>query len=701
MSAKLPSQLPVLPREIGSQSLSWQWTQSIGDSTHIEASAEGFSQASDGLETDLRGVVLKIFRGDAGTHDRIDSAAMRMVAGGDLYSEGETVIRFGVGDGREGAAAVVAYASGVTFHLEANRARTDRLVRYEFSDGEGSSIGAVYDAAAATIELLSQVAIERGSGSPGAPATSIRAGRLLYAEAGSTVEVSGGARIERGSQWLECEKGVVLLAGGRIRRASCTGSQAGDAEASRESRFEAARMEAEFGAGGELLRVQGRGGARLESGGPGQRLEVRGAGIDLDYQSAGPGGGSFLRQVEARGAARARMKPESGSVRNSLESEALAIRLCGGSAQVELVETLDRGRMVQSAEGADGGSRALEADRLRLAYGESGGLESLTARGDARSVQSGSRPGSAALRTWSDELEASIDPGTAEISGLRQTGSFRFDDGAASGTADTARFDLGRSTLELMGDATLTDPGGSVRAERVSYESASGRLEARGAVTGSLVPGGPPDGEPTPSGLFESQLPMYFAAGVLSTDPERQVVEYRRRARLWQGRNRIDADALSIHQTGSWVRADGEVFVAWEDAEPGGAAAVKSCRMTYESGSGIARFDGQVEFRRAGMIAYSDELETGLGGGARNAVAVGWVRIDATAPGSGHRGSGDRAEFGLADSTVVLTGRPAWVEAPDGTRSEGGRLTYRATGDSLQVQGHGAERAYTYRPASR
>ena len=38
---------------------------------------------------------------------------------------------------------------------------------------------------------------------------------------------------------------------------------------------------------------------------------------------------------------------------------------------------------------------------------------------------------------------------------------------------------------------------------------------------------------------------------------------------------------------------------------------------------------------------------------------------------------------------------------PDGTESEGASLTYRIAGDRLLVLGQRAERAYTYRPASR
>ena len=127
--------------------------------------------------------------------------------------------------------------------------------------------------------------------------------------------------------------------------------------------------------------------------------------------------------------------------------------------------------------------------------------------------------------------------------------------------------------------------------------------------------------------------------------------------------------------------------------------------MRYEAQAGVARFEGAVDFRRQGMRVLADELQTALGAGGEDAepraVAAGSVRIADPPDGSGHRAFGDRAEFDTAASEVVLTGQPAKILMPDGTESEGGSLTYRIAGDRLLVLGRRAERAYTYRPASR
>ena len=704
-----PSALPVLPKDIAAQSRSWRWTQTTGDATHIEVSADDFAQDSDGLGTDLRGVTLKIFHDDTGTFDRVDSAAMRMLAGGDLYSDGETVISLGVPAGGAAGRPVVVTTSGVTFRPAANSARTERTVRYEFQDGEGRSTGAVYDAGTATLEMLSDVSMERfGDGKDRLPAT-IRAGGLRYLEAGARIELTGGARIEQGPRWLECDEGVVHLQHGRMRHAECVDAQGGEVDAFRASRVSAPELEADFGHEGDLLEVRARGGARLESAGTEQALAIRGETVAMRYEPGPERGKSFLRHVETRGMAQARMNIGDGALQYTIESESLLLRLGPESSAIEQVETLDRGTLRQSAASGTGPARTLEAGQIVLVYGGDGRLESLSASRGAELVQSPGEPGSAELRTWSEELQAAFDPATAEIAGLRQAGSFRFAEEGRSGRAAEARFDPGGGILELDGDALVASGGSAVGAKGIVLNRVTGRLEAEVDVSGSLVAAeGGNGGEAMPSGLFAGPQPVYLAAGDLVSDPERRTIEYGGGARLWQGSNRIDAQMITIHQSDRRIVASGSVYATWvegDESDLGPLVTVRSREMLYREEDAVARFDGTVDFERAGMRVFSDELQTRLGtdGDERSqrVVATGSVRIVQQAEGAGLEGFGDRAEFRPADSEVELTGSPARLLAPDGTLSEGASLTYRAAGDSLQVLGRGAERAYSYRPASR
>ena len=214
--------------------------------------------------------------------------------------------------------------------------------------------------------------------------------------------------------------------------------------------------------------------------------------------------------------------------------------------------------------------------------------------------------------------------------------------------------------------------------------------------------------ESVPLGLFGRGSAVFLAADALLSDPQRKRLEYRGGARLWQGRNRIAADAILVELGSRKIEARGNVAAAWGGAgaaAANGLAAVRSEEMVYEEEAGQARFSGSVDFRRSGIRVLSDTLSTALGadreGGERPAVAEGSVRIAELGPGPGHRASGDRAELGFAGSEVTLTGSPAWIDSPDGTRSEGGRLTYRLAGDSLLLLGRGKDRALTYSPAAR
>lgn len=345
-----------------------------------------------------------------------------------------------------------------------------------------------------------------------------------------------------------------------------------------------------------------------------------------------------------------------------------------------------------------------------MAYGAAGNLESLTARSGAQLLQRPSDQAAPDLRTWSTTLDAQFDPVTSKIAELRQAGEFGFEEGARQGKANSAFFEPDGGLLELQGQAQVSSEGGNLSARRIVLDRASGRVDAIGAVTGFLVQDQDAAEQSGSVGIFADQEPVFLAAGALANDPESQTLEYRDGARLWQGASRIDADSIVVNQASNRISASDNVEAVWSESDAQGQESsslsiVRSSQMRYQARTGIARFEGAVDFRRQGMRVLADELQTALGQGEEDsetrAIAKGSVRIADPPDGSGHRAFGDQAEFDTAASEVVLTGQPAKIVMPDGTESEGGSLTYRIAGDRLLVLGQGAERTYTYRPVSR
>lgn len=705
-----PQAVPVLPEDLSAQSQSWRWTQTTGESTRIEVSADDFVQGADGLTTDLRGVVLKIFREETGNIDRVTSSAMRMLADGSLYSDGETLITLGIPEDGEKGNPVEIATSGVTFRPAANSASTDRNVEYRFAEGAGRSVGAAYNATTGVLRMMSEVRLERFAKNRNQPSTTIRAASLLYAEQGARIDLTGRARIEQGPSWLECDGGVVWLSDGQVRRIEGDNARGGETSSERQTVFSAPRLEAGFGDDGEPARSRGSGGARFSSIEAGQRIEVQSDSIDLQYEPQPESSSSRLRRVEARGAAQASMRPPEDAATNTIESEVLLLVLRQGTSQIERVETLSRGTLRQLALDGDVGSRTLVAGSIRMAYGAAGNLESLTARSGAQLLQRPSDQAAPDLRTWSTTLDAQFDPVTSKIAELRQAGEFGFEEGARQGNADNARFEPDGGLLELRGQAQVSSEGGNLSARRIVLDRASGRVDAIGAVTGFLVQDQDAAEQSGSVGIFAGQEPVFLAAGALANDPEGQTLEYRDGARLWQGASRIDADSIVVNQASNRISASDNVEAVWSEGDAQGQESsslsiVRSSQMRYQARTGIARFEGAVDFRRQGMRVLADELQTALGQGEEHsetrAIAKGSVRIADPPDGSGHRAFGDQAEFDTAASEVVLTGQPAKIVMPDGTETEGGSLTYRIAGDRLLVLGQGAERTYTYRPVSR
>ena len=698
--------LPVLPEDIQAQAQSWNWSQTSGDAMRIEVSADDFAQAARGAGADLTGVVLRIHRDGEAAFDRVESQAMRLLASGELFSEGETTISIGVPEDAGGPPSAVVVTSGVTFRPDESSARTDQVLEYRFAGGSGSSVGAVYNAGSGHLELLSQVRIfQEGRGSAASRST-ITAGTLRYLDKGGRVELSGGARIDRGPVWLQCSSAVLRLESGRLRRVDGTEATAGEVRPERTARFEAASIQANLDQQGALERVEGRGAASFRAEENGQQLEVSSGVLLLSFGPVADQPGNSLRSVSARDHAIATLMPGESGLRTTLKSEALRLHFSPLSRQAQRVETLARGSLRHILADGSGPTGTLDADRIELLLEESGQPRSVAAAGRVALEQPSGTSGGGLLRTWSDILEAQLDPETAGIESLLQQGGFRFEDLDSRGSASRARFEPTGGVLKLEGGAMVDRAGTTLSAKTISVDRDSGKLQAEGSVAGSVEAASGDSAGPEAPRLFSGDAPLFFAAGRLVSDPGPGLVQYLEGARLWQSGSRLDAGTIQISQQTGRVTAKTGVAADWaeaadEEGESGPPTRVRADRMVYADSTGAARFSGSVEFRKGTMLVSADVLTTVLGTGEESgmdAVAEGSVRIADPPDGSGTRGFGDKAEFGATRSEIILTGEPARIVAADGTRSEGASLTYRPLDASLLLLGRDGDRAYTQRP---
>lgn len=702
-----------LERGLNSRSSRWQWEQSTGDSSRLIVSAEGFTQGREDGAIELQGVELRIFRDASQSFDLIRTEkAIFDVDANQLKSQAETFITLGVDAATEDEDEpdlTRIIAAEAVFDTRTGAAQTESATRYLFEGGEARSTGSFYDSAQGHFEMQSNVEVDRFSPG-GGPTTHIRAGSLVYEENADRVDLRGGVTMERAGRRVDAQSAIVHLEDGKLRTILATEAAGGDEGEARKTTFRTPNLEAYYDAEQRLEKVVGAGSSELIADSANSAVRAAGDRVELRYSPDPDGGDSLLDEALLLGAAEVFALPKGGAdSERRVSSEAIRLEMRAGGQEIDLLETLEPGRVELKPIGP-GTSRTLNAQRVKAVYGPRSRLRRLEGRGE---VSLTSRPPNGApLASWSDVLDADLSPQTGELTGLVQRGRFRFEQGERSGSAESAVWEPSSERLTMEGGSKVHDAAGRIEAHRIVLVEGGGRIEAQGDVSSVFEdkqsaeekrPG------PSQSGLFQSGEPVYATAARMESDGETGVVIYEGEARLWQGRNRIEADRIRIDRRGRTLLAEGKVLSLLEEMRKGqekpSLVAVTAQRLRYEEAERRATYSQGVTLKRSDLIVHADELTARLrpadaegGAGLESAFAEGGVRIEEVA--GARRAAAHSAELLEGQQRVVLRGAPAraWNEAGEETR--GAELTWSSGNDSLRVSG-GDERAYTFRRQGR
>ena len=731
-----------IPSDINSQATRWAWSQSSGDRRKVEVVADSFRQAKETFLFDLGGVELKIFHEDGATFDYVVTEAAQFDTRSEtLFSAGEVRLSLGV-PAEESDPWSSEYtkirSSGVTFETRTGVATTERYTEYEFAGGIARSVGVRYDSPHRYVRMESQVYVERFPSGPHRPAVKIRSNELHYYEDGQRVHLVGDVSLERGSQRMQSTKAIVFMECGDIRRIEASVARGVEKQSERTIGFRAQRVDVFYSPLQTVEQVSGAGGAEVSSTTATSRITGSGDRIDLRYVTPIGRKESVLREAHIRDRAVVESVPVE-SVPNETGGRGASIRrvradwielaMDEDGRNIEVLRTLAPGTLDLLPTDPRGRRRTLHAHRMTAHYAANNRLRKLNAEGDVKVEthppvleQPAEKP-RAVLRTWSEGLMAEFDPPSGEMRRLRQWSGFRFDQGGRRGRSGEAEFDWQTNEIELRNAARVWESTGSVSADRILLDENTGDFRAFGKVssthqesTGDLAKEGA-----TTGGLFSSEDPVYATAERMLSNQATGLVDYRGQARLWQGRNRIEADHIEIRRHSRTLSAGGEVVSFFQPAEgerdepprQGGAdrsaIRVSADSILYQEDGRRAIYRGGVELHRGRLRVLSDELEAYFGpdesagsgqNGLKRALARGQVRIfeppNAGTP--GRRASGVKADYDPAAGTVVLRGNPARLTSDSGRRTRGSELTYRVNDDRLLVLGSGANRSYSYRP---
>lgn len=699
-SQDAPQQSPPLSNGLNAVAKGWEWSYTDAGRPVVEVRAKDMKSVKDPSVLELTQVEMKLFHKDGTVFDRVVSPkAQFATSDGKLYSDAEVGITMGLSsDDSPPGRLMTIKSSGVSFENKSGKADTDRHATFSLDVGEGEADGASYDPQIKELHLKSNVKLIWKGKDPKSPPMFIEAGELLYKELERKIYLSPWTKFSRNSLSMTGGPSVITLEEGNIRLVETVQSTGADKTSDRTVDFGADQLQLLFGDKAVMEKITGQNNARLTSTTATAKTTVTSQRLDLSFKPAE--GGAELAQAVAMGSSTAesvpvpvpnKVTPET----RVLKSEVLEMKMKEGGREIAQIDTHAPGVLEFLPNHPTQRKRRLDGERMTIRYGAANQLESF------RSTKSKTRTEPAAQTakkkappqlTSSDELAAEFDPKTGEMTKLEQWGSFRYEEADRRARADKAVLEQQKNVITLSGGARLWDAAGTTDADKIAIDQTAGATIAEGKVKTVR--------EPEKAGDDKIRA----TADKMTTSANNTKIRYDGNAVLWQGENRLHAAEINIDRPSQQIGANGKVVNSLRDKNQPITTVVHAEHMTYSDKDKVAFYSGDVHMIRPQLDVKSQKLRAYLSqespeetaatlpdSGLDRAFAEGSVEILQQDKDKTRFGTGDVADYYVADSKVILEGEKAQLtETQIGakpTKTLGHKLTWFGVADKLLVDG--------------
>ncbi|MGH8458307.1 MAG: hypothetical protein ACRESV_03055 [Nevskiales bacterium] len=385
---------------------------------------------------------------------------------------------------------------------------------------------------------------------------------------------------------------------------------------------------------------------------------------------------------------------ETVSGSRSLRAPELEWRLSAGGRGQALVAS-QRGAF--SLNEKNGDELNVAADHLELELASLARVQAISASGNVETRAA--RPGREPRTTHSQELRArfATDGGLTQA---QQWGAFRAEAGGLKAEAGLADYDAASGALRLREQPVAWDATSRTSAEFLELRDQGNELLAKGAVRtvwqAAFTAG------------FGGSEPVQLTGETMRALPQQGWARYEGKARLWQGENRLAAEAIELFRTPQRLSAAGGVTAMFKT---GGAREkqaqpieIRAARFSYTATDRLGVFEGGVratgEF--GALLAPRLELKLAPGNaGLERAHASGGVRLEETNVPAGEAGwqaTSEEAQYELEPPTVVLFGGTPMLFDPHRGTTRGARLTLNLADDTISIESAEGARTVTRRP---
>ena len=748
---------PMLPADTNATAIDYEWAQSSGGFASVEVKAKTFRQVRDTPNYELGGLELRLNQKDHEHYDLIKSSSAQFNKDeGHMYSDGEVEITLDIPIHSKPLHKLTSIkTSGVSFDSKSGNAVTQRPTQFTFENGEGKCTGATYDPTTHELHLLNNPVMNmRGTGPRSKPMI-VQGGEITYKEVGAVIYLTPWSKMMRAETTIDAGPSVVNLKDGKVEAIDAQKATGVDKYPKREVRYSADLLHVSYNDDGEINKITGTGNAKMHEESQGGATDLRSNVAYLDFISRD--NESVLQHVLADGDAVADSKPgpdASGKLAESrtLKSNTIEINMRPDGREIDQMKTHAPGTLEFFPNAPDQHHRLLTGERMTIGYAPNNVLK------DYRvvSVQTLTYPAAnnktknaAPSKTASADLYATFDA-HGQLATMKQWGNFTYEEGERRAKSVTATLDQQNNTMDLENGSRIWDANGSTNADKIHLIQKTGDYVADGHVMTSRLPDQDskpgPDGKPVPDAkkdkksgdMLDGDEPIQGTAPHMTSANHNKLVHYENGAVLWQGSDRIEAQAIEIDREKHIMSATGKVITQILDEakdndkngnkdkdkdKPGPPSSqsatitkvsvekapldtpkppsspvytvVTADKMIYTDTDRLAHYSGSVVLNRPGLnvksvdlLAYLNPKDTTEDTRLNHAIGEGKVEIVDSAPQRHRVGHGEHGEYYSSEDKIILRGNLADLyDSIKKDDSHGAELTYFTSDDRLLIKG--------------
>jgi lipopolysaccharide export system protein LptA len=675
-----------IPSGVERSATGFNLSKSEGGKTLFTIHAASVQQYKEGGRAVLHDVSITVFGRNQDRSDQIygadfayDPAAKIVSAEGEVRIDLEAVSAMAAnpanGPAAETKNLIHVKTSALTFNENTGIAQTKAAIEFRVPEGNGSAVGATYDSHGGVLTLKSAVRLTstglRKATITGQNATITKNPSKIVMQSAKVEELQRVISADKVTVFLDDDNNIERVVGSGNLHASSTGAKAFE--------INAPEGELEMAGANQARRGVLSGGVTFlsKSDSPAEGKAGR---ILLTF-----GGGNQLTKARAEDSVQ--LKQGQAGKSQELHAVALDLSVKDGRRLEKAVTSAGPAEIIREQAS---GKTTISAGHFETAFNDQNRPVSLYGTPDAKIVDT--VPGKPDRILTSRELTAKFND-KGEIISADQTGSFHYQEGTQTASAERAKYEAADEMIMLSGSPRVVDAtqGIILTADTIQLNRKTRKAFAQNNVKTtyskmSAQPGGAMLGSADPIHVTGSSANLNSATGVARYT----------KARLWQGPNIVEAPTISFDRTKRGLQAQGgqgghvaSVFVQKDKNGKLTPVNVTSDRLSYVDAERRAVFSGNVVVRAQDATISSASVQVILlpkNGQAENQSASQLERIEAQGDIKIEQGSrkaaGNKLVYTAAEEKMVLTGTPG--KLPSIFDAERGQIS----GDSLTFFTH-------------